>query len=102
MATTVAGKGSATAVLVGTTLTINGFEGLRSPATVARPHRGAGIGLRGPVIQDLTVSKSMAGTIAGSIKLSADIAQNLKKGQLYVQIHSEGVPDGNLWGWLLP
>jgi hypothetical protein len=25
----------------------------------------------------------------------------LRKGMVYVQIHSEGAPDGNLWGWLL-
>ena len=27
---------------------------------------------------------------------------DLEKGRLYVQLHSEKAPDGNLWGWLLP
>ena len=27
---------------------------------------------------------------------------DLEKGRLYVQVHSEKAPDGNLWGWLLP
>jgi hypothetical protein len=26
----------------------------------------------------------------------------LLDGRVYLQIHSESVPDGNLWGWLLP
>ena len=42
MRATVTGKGAATAILVGTKLTISGsFEGLHSPATVVRLHRGA-------------------------------------------------------------
>ena len=37
----IAGSGSATGVLAGAKLTITGtFEGLRSPATAARLHRG--------------------------------------------------------------
>src|SRR3989442_9088421 len=52
----IAGSGSATAVLSGTKLTINGtFDGLRSPATVAKIHR-AFKGIRGPAILDLTIS----------------------------------------------
>ena len=33
-----------------------------------------------------------------------DIGQlaDLEKGRLYVQLHSEKAPDGNLWGWLMP
>jgi hypothetical protein len=102
MHATVTGKGAATAILVGTKLTISGsFEGLRSPATVARLHRGAVTGVRGAAFQDLTVSHSPSGTIAGSIELTPFQIQALMAGQLYIQIHSEGAPEGNLWGWLL-
>lgn len=98
----VAGSGSAVAVLAGTKLTINGtFQGLRSPATGAHLHRGVATGVRGALLADLTVSKGVDGTITGSIDLTQEQMQSLKKGQLYVQISSEKAPDGNLWGWLL-
>jgi len=101
MRATVAGIGSATAVLSGTKLSINGtFEGLRSPATVAHLHQSRVAGVRGPAILDLTVSHTTSGTITGSFDLSPEQADSLRKGRLYIQIHSEKAPDGNLWGWL--
>jgi hypothetical protein len=102
MAATIAGIGSATATLDGTTLTVNGtFDGLKSPATVARLHKGQR-GVRGSAIADLAVVKSVRGTISGTIILTPQQAQDLQNGRLYLQIHSEKAPDGNLWGWLLP
>jgi hypothetical protein len=101
-ANAVTGKGSATAVLTGTTLTISGtFEGMQSPATIAQIHVGAK-GVRGPAEFDLTVTKATSGTIAGMLTLSRVQIDSLKRGWFYIQIHSEKVPDGNLWGWLLP
>jgi hypothetical protein len=101
----VTGKGSATATLAGTKLSLNGtFEGLAAPATVARLHRGVAKGARGPAIGDLTITKATSGTISGSFALTPEQLEGLKEGKLYVQVHSEkGVaPDGsNLWGWLL-
>src|SRR5436305_12447653 len=48
MRNTVAGTGSATAVLTGTKLTVTGtFDGLLPPATAAHVHRGAAMGVRG-------------------------------------------------------
>lgn len=95
------GEGSVTATLAGTKLTINGtFKGLRSPATVARVHL-AQTGVRGNPAFELTVSKATSGTVSGTITLSQYQVQDLKKGWLYIQIHSELAPDGNLWGWLL-
>jgi hypothetical protein len=102
MRDTVAGSGSATAVLTGTKLTVNGtFDGLRSPATVARLHSGPAMGVRGASFAELTVSKAAKGTIAGSVDLSPEQVQSLRKGRLYIQLSSERAPDGNLWGWLL-
>jgi hypothetical protein len=98
----VAGVGSASAVLMGTKLTITGtFQGLRSPATVARVHGGPARGVRGPALGELTVSKAVNGTITGSLDLTREQVQNLQNGRLYLQISSEKAPDGNLWGWLL-
>ena len=81
MRSTVAGSGTAAAVLKGTMLTVNGtFDGLRSPATTARLHQGPAMGLRGTAFADLTVSTATKGTISGSITLTPAQAQALRKG----------------------
>ena len=36
------------------------------------------------------------------MELSPVQIADLEKGRLYIQLHSEKAPDGNLWGWLLP
>jgi|SRR5579872_3634121 len=105
MQATVAGSGTVSAVLAGSKLTITGsFEGLRSPATVAQMHKGSVRGVRGPVVADLTVTKATdptSGTISGTLDLTSIQVADLDKGRLYVQLHSEKAPEGNLWGWLL-
>jgi hypothetical protein len=105
MQATIAGNGSVLAVLNGTRLSITGsFEGLRSPATIAQLHKGPIRGVRGPNIFDLTVAKTepTSGTLSGSIDLTPLQVADLEKGRLYIQLHSEKAPDGNLRGWLLP
>lgn len=101
----VTGKGSVTATLTGTRLSIAGsFEGLAAPATNARLHEGVAKGARGRAVTDLTISKAVSGMISGSVDLTKEQVESLKQGRLYVQVHSEkGVaPDGsNLWGWFL-
>lgn len=99
---TVAGGGSVTATLEGNRLTINGtFERLASPATVARLHRGYR-GIKGTSFAELVVTGDTNGTISGSLVLTPAQVNDLQKGLVYVQLHSEGAPDGHLWGWLLP
>ena len=105
MQATVAGTGTVSAVLTGTRLVVTGsFEGLKSAATIAQIHKSPVRGVRGPNVLDLTVTKADAasGTIGGSFDLTALQVADLEKGRLYVQLHSEKAPDGNLWGWLLP
>ena len=98
----VSGRGAVDAALAGSRLTVTGkFEGLRSPATVARLHL-APRATRGPAVGDLVVSNATTGTISGTIDLTPQQLQALDKSALYVQIHSEKAPEGNLWGWLLP
>ena len=98
----VTGSGSISAVLAGTKLTVTGsFEGLRSPATIARIHKSPIRGVRGPELLSLTVSPTTSGTISGTLDLTPAQVTDLEKGRLYVQLHSEKAPDGNLWGWLL-
>ena len=102
MKATIAGEGTAAAILAGTKLTVSGtFEGLKSNATMAHIHQGTAAGVRGDKILDLTVSHAMSGTLSGAFDLTPEQVANLKKGKWYVQIHSEKAPAGNLWGWLL-
>ena len=49
------------------------------------------------------------GTIAGTFRLSAQQAKDLRTGKLYIQINSEKAPPGyswgpkgTLWGWIFP
>ena len=98
----VTGSGSVSAVLAGTKLSVAGsFEGMQSPATLAQVREGPATGVRGPAIGDLTVSHAPRGDITGTLNLTAEQAEGLRKGKLYVQIDSEKAADGNLWGWLL-
>ena len=102
MQANIAGIGSASASLKGSTLAINGtFSGLKTPATVVRLHRSAKPGMRGAPIGDLTATQDTSGTITGSIELTKTQIDDLAAGRFYIQLHSQKAPDGNLWGWLL-
>jgi hypothetical protein len=97
----VTGVGSVTATLSGTKLTIAGtFEGLASPATLAKLHR-APKGIRGPAVFDLTVTPGTSGKISAVLDLTPAQIEDIGRERFYVQLHSEKAPDGNLWGWLL-
>ena len=97
------GVGNATATLNGTRVTITGsFDGMGSPATVARLHEAKYRGIHGPVIGELEVTKAATGTVSGQVNLTPEQITSLKAGKLYVQIHSQAGPEGHLWGFLLP
>lgn len=97
------GAGEATAQLAGSKLTVRGnFAGLKGAATIARLHQGAVMGVRGPAIADLTVPSGTSGTFTSEVTLTPAQIEGLRQGHVYLQIHSETAPDGNLWGWLLP
>jgi len=96
------GSGSVSATLAGNHLTLAGtFEDLQSPATVARLHVGPK-GVRGPAMLDLVVKVTTSGTISADVMLTDVQADHVRRGRVYVQLHSEKAPEGNLWGWLLP
>lgn len=102
MQATIAGTGSVTATLTGTRLVVAGsFDDLKSPATIAKIRKSPVRGVRGPEVFDLTVTAATSGTIGGTFDLNAQQINDLQGGRLYVQLHSEKAPDGNLWGWLL-
>jgi hypothetical protein len=102
MQSTIAGSGSVSATLKGSTLSVSGtFTGLKTPATAVRVHRSPRTAMRGPAIGELTATAATSGSIGGSIELTKEQIDDLAAGRLYVQLHSQKAPDGNLWGWLL-
>ena len=105
----VAGIGSASATLEGSRLVITGsFEKMASAATAAKVGLGLAPGARLDLIFDLTLTKTpnasppgTSGTIAGTFALTPAQVEALKGGKFYIQINSEGAPNGHLLGWLL-
>jgi CHRD domain len=59
-------------------------------------------GIRGPAVADIMVPGATSGTFKAVVQLSESQRQALEKNSLYIQIHSQKAPEGNLWGWLLP
>ena len=97
----VTGMGSVSAVLAGRRLSVTGsFEGLQTPATVGRVHRGIAKGVRGPSVFDLTITKGTSGSITGAFDLTPEQVEGLRAGRFYIQIDSEKTSEGNLWGWI--
>ena len=105
----VAGAGSASATLTGKKLTVTGtFQGMATPVTVAKVGLGRATGARLDLILDLKITKApqatppgTSGVVEGAFDLTPEQVDGLKKGKLYIQINSEGAPNGHLLGWLL-
>ena len=98
----VTGSGSGSALLDGRRLLVSGsFSGLRGLATAARLHVGPALGIRGAPIFELGVESATDGSFSGEVELTGEQVESLNQGRLYIQIHSETAPEGNLWGWLL-
>ena len=97
------GAGEATAQLAGTQAhRARQLRGLERRRDLARLHQGAVMGVRGPAIADVTVPAATNGNFSAEVTLTAAQVEGLRQGHVYLQIHSETAPDGNLWGWLLP
>ena len=96
------GKGIATATLDGDMLSISGsFAGLTGPATKARLSLSSGPGIPGTPLVDLTLTGDVAGKVTGRTKLDPSQLAALRSRKLYIQIDTEKMPSGHLWGWLL-
>jgi hypothetical protein len=99
---TVFAAGNATATLTGTKLTVTGtFEGFKAPASIAQIRSGPAMGVRGPVLFDLTVTKATKGSISGTVDLTPAQVELLKNNRMYIQVHNDNTPEGAVWGWLL-
>jgi hypothetical protein len=98
---TITGSGEARAVLNGSILTISGeFQGMSSAATMAHIHHGPRA-IPGPVVLRLDVTNASSGSISGTLTLTPELITALHAESLYVQIHSETNPEGELRGWLM-
>ena len=97
---TITGVGQVRATLAGDRLTITGtYRELGSAATAAHVHI-APPGERGPTVGPLEVSASPDGDITGSVVLSIEQTAALHARSLYIQIHTEENPGGELRGWI--
>lgn len=97
---TITGEGRVQAELSGSTLTITGtFKGLSSPVTVAHIHQGPKA-QPGPVVFTINADNATSGNISGTVTLTPELIAALHAESLYVQLHSENNPTGEIRGWL--
>lgn len=97
---TIRGVGQVRATVQGNRLTLDGaFRGMSSAATAAHLHVAAP-GLHGPVVAPLQVSAAPEGRISGTVALTGEQLAALRASSLYVLVHSQGNPNGELRGWI--
>ncbi|MFM1895798.1 MAG: hypothetical protein RLZZ385_872 [Pseudomonadota bacterium] len=98
----ITGVGEVFATLDGNVLTVTGsFTGMSSAATIAHLHN-APKAMNGPPIHPLQVTAMPSGEVSGEITLTPEQVQALQDEALYIVIHSENNPGGEIRGWLLP
>jgi hypothetical protein len=99
---TITGVGEVFATLSGSTLSLTGtYQGMSSTAAAAHVHN-APKAMNGPPIGAIEVTPATSGEVSGNIELSAEQLTALQNEELYIVIHSENNPGGELRGWLLP
>lgn len=96
----ITGEGEVILTLNGNTLTVEGqFAGMSSAATGAHLHNGP-MAQPGPVIHTLNIDPAAMGTITATLELSDEQITELENNALYIQVHSENNPPGELRGWV--
>lgn len=99
---TITGVGEVLATLNGSTLSLTGsYEGMSSAATAAHIHN-APKAMNGPPIGAVEVTPAPSGEVSGSLELTEEQLAALRNEELYIVVHSEDNPGGELRGWLLP
>jgi hypothetical protein len=93
------GAGSVTLNAAETQITVNMmFTGLGSAQTAAHIHGNAHVGVNAPVLFNLGT-----GTISGAtFNVTPAQAQQLKKGLMYFNVHTQNFPGGEIRGQILP
>lgn len=77
------------------------FQGLSSSPLFSHLHL-APAGQNGPVFVTLTPTAATSGTITGSADLTAEQAAELRSGRVYLNLHTQVYPPGELRGQVLP
>ncbi|PCJ23067.1 MAG: hypothetical protein COA96_12770 [SAR86 cluster bacterium] len=97
---TITGEGEVILTLNGNTLSVQGsFKGMNSSATMAHIHNGPPA-QPGPVVHTLDVTLLPTGELTAELELSDEQVTALRNNELYIQIHSETNPPGELRGWI--
>lgn len=95
-------SGSCEVTLTGLSVNVScTFENLTSSATLSHIH-AAPAGINGGVVLDLTPSAATSGTITGNGVLSAQQAADMEAGNMYINLHNEAYPAGEIRGQILP
>ncbi len=98
----ITGVGEVFATLNGSTLSLTGtYRGMSSAATAAHVHN-APKAMNGPPIGAMEVTSAPSGEVSGMLELTPEQIEALRNEELYVVIHSENNPGGEIRGWLLP
>jgi hypothetical protein len=65
---------------------------------------GAAVGVPdGIAVADLKIAVgATSGSIDADLSLTSTQVGLLKSGRLYLQVETHAVPEGALWGWLMP
>ena len=96
----ITGVGEVFATLNGSTLTVTGsFEGMSSAASVAHVHN-APKAMNGPPIGALQATALPTGEVTGELELTVEQIEALRNEELYIVVHSENNPGGEIRGWL--
>lgn len=99
------GDGNVVATLEGLRLKISGdLKELASPVTRVRLLTGLAVGMPdGVEVADLkVVAGATSGSINANLSLTPSQVRLLESGRLYLQVETQAVPEGALWGWLMP
>jgi hypothetical protein len=76
------------------------YDGLSSPPIKVHLHGPKEEGMKAPAVLD-EHSDHPTSPITGTVTLTDRQVEELKAGQLYVNVHSQNYPDGEIRGWLV-
>lgn len=76
------------------------YDGLSSPPIKVHLHGPKEEGMKAPAVLD-EHSDHPTSPITGTVTLTDHQIEELKAGQLYVNVHSQNYPDGEIRGWLV-
>jgi hypothetical protein len=93
--------GNATVTIEDTAVRVQGeFEGLSGAAVAAHIHGPADKETAAPIICPLTATAAVGGTLAGSCTFTEEQLQQLRDGRMYVNVHTQQHPQGEIRGQL--